>query len=152
MFREDPILKEDAAWVSAMTKDVTEYLSTLDIPTKAPELLRVAYHSACSMQHGQKITDVPIQLLRNAGFDVVSPAEGHLCCGSAGTYNILEPEIADRLKERKIANLQAIEPQVIAAGNIGCIAQIGSGTALPVVHTVELLDWATGGQKPERLN
>ena len=104
------------------------------------------------MQHGQKITDVPIQLLRNAGFDVVSPAEGHLCCGSAGTYNILEPEIADRLKERKIANLQAIEPQVIAAGNIGCIAQIWSGTALPVVHTVELLDWATGGQKPERLN
>ena len=104
------------------------------------------------MQHGQKITDVPIQLLRNAGFDVVSPAEGHLCCGSAGTYNILEPEIADRLKERKIANLQAIEPQVIAAGNIGCIAQIGSGTALPVLHTVEMLDWATGGQKPKRLN
>ena len=152
MFREDPILKEDAAWVSAMTKDVTEYLSTLNIPTKAPELLRVAYHSACSMQHGQKITEVPIQLLSNAGFDVVSPAEGHLCCGSAGTYNILEPEIADRLKERKIANLQAIEPQVIAAGNIGCIAQLGSGTALPVVHTVELLDWATGGQKPKRLN
>tara|TARA_Y100001960_G_C14406793_1_gene696214 strand:- start:280 stop:762 length:483 start_codon:yes stop_codon:yes gene_type:complete len=152
MFRNDSALKEDAEWVSAMTKDVTEYLSTLDFPAMAPQELRVAYHSACSMQHGQKITDAPIKLLSNAGFDVVSPADGHLCCGSAGTYNILEPEIADRLKERKVANLQATEPQVIAAGNIGCITQIGSGTALPVVHTVELLDWVTGGQKPTRLN
>jgi len=152
MFRTDPELKEDAARVSAMTKDITEYLATLELSAKAPQAMRVAYHSACSMQHGQKITDLPKQLLSDAGFDVAAPAEGHLCCGSAGTYNLLQPEIANRLKGRKIANIEATKPQAIAAGNIGCMAQIASGTETPVVHTVELLDWATGGPKPKSLS
>ena len=151
MFREDPALKEDAARIADMTKDITEYLSTLDLAAKTPQELRVAYHSACSMQHGQKITDLPKKLLGDAGFDVASPAEGHLCCGSAGTYNLLQPEIADRLKERKVAHIEATKPHAIAAGNIGCMSQIAGGTELPVVHTVELLDWATGGPKPQSL-
>ncbi len=112
---------------------------------------RVAYHSACSLQHGQQIRNEPKQLLKDAGFIVLDPPEGHLCCGSAGTYNLLQPEIATRLRDRKVANLESLSPEVIAAGNIGCITQIASGTALPVVHTVELLDWATGGPRPRKL-
>ena len=103
------------------------------------------------MQHGQKITDLPKELLSSAGFNVVSPAEGHLCCGSAGTYNLLQPEIASRLKARKVTNIEATEPDAIAAGNIGCMAQIADGTTIPVLHTIELLDWATGGPIPEVL-
>ena len=118
---------------------------------EAPEAIKIAYHSACSMQHGQKITDLPKELLSSAGFNVVSPAEGHLCCGSAGTYNLLQPEIASRLKARKVTNIEATEPDAIAAGNIGCMAQIADGTTIPVLHTIELLDWATGGPMPEVL-
>ena len=118
---------------------------------EAPEAIKIAYHSACSMQHGQKITDLPKELLSSAGFNVVSPAEGHLCCGSAGTYNLLQPEIASRLKARKVTNIEATEPDAIAAGNIGCMAQIADGTTIPVLHTIELLDWATGGPIPEVL-
>ena len=151
MFREDPALQEDATRIANMTMDITEYLSTLELAAKTPQELRVAYHSACSMQHGQKITDLPKKLLGDAGFDVASPAEGHLCCGSAGTYNLLQPEIADRLKARKVAHIEATKPHAIAAGNIGCMSQIAGGTELPVVHTVELLDWATGGPKPQSL-
>ena len=152
MFREDEALKQDAARVSAATRYITEYLATLDLSAAtAPEPLAVAYHSACSMQHGQKITELPKQLLAAAGFEVRAPAEGHLCCGSAGTYNLLQPEIATRLKDRKVANIEATGADVVAAGNIGCIAQIADDTRLPVVHTVELLDWATGGPRPARL-
>ena len=111
----------------------------------------VTYHSACSMQHGQKITMAPKMLLKNAGFTVRDPAEGHLCCGSAGTYNIMQPEISEKLKARKVKNLEATKPDVIAAGNIGCMTQIGSGTAVPIVHTIELLDWAYGGERPVKL-
>ena len=118
---------------------------------EAPEAIKIAYHSACSMQHGQKITDLPKELLSSAGFNVVSPAEGHLCCGSAGTYNLLQPEIASRLQARKVTNIEATEPDAIAAGNIGCMAQIADGTTIPVLHTIELLDWATGGPIPEVL-
>jgi glycolate oxidase iron-sulfur subunit len=113
--------------------------------------MRVAYHAACSLQHGQKITDHPKALLRRAGFEVVEPADSHLCCGSAGTYNLMQPEISAELKARKVATLEARAAEVIAAGNIGCMIQIGSGTETPVVHTVELLDWATGGPKPAKL-
>ncbi|MES2813259.1 MAG: glycolate oxidase subunit GlcF [Pseudomonadota bacterium] len=147
MFRTDP-LAEDAATVAGLAKDISEVLVTLGLPQGAPKGLRVAYHAACSLQHGQQIKSAPKDLLKRAGFEVVEPADSHLCCGSAGTYNLLQPEISADLKRRKVRTLEAKAPQVIAAGNIGCMMQIGSGTAVPVVHTVELLDWATGGPKP----
>jgi len=152
LLRTDNAYAEKAAKISALTKDVCEYLSALIFPESVrPALLTVAYHSACSMQHGQKIDAEPKRLLRQAGFEVRDITEGHLCCGSAGTYNILEPEIALRLRDRKIANILQASPDVVATGNIGCIAQIASGTSIPVVHTVELLDYAYGGERPEEL-
>ena len=152
MLRDDPAYAEKAARISALARDVTEFLDGLGIgPAAVDADLVVAYHSACSMQHGQRIKQEPKRLLAALGFVVVEPAESHLCCGSAGTYNMLQPEIADRLKERKVRNIESLRPDVIATGNIGCITQIGSGTVLPVVHTVELLDWATGGPRPEAL-
>ncbi|WP_136442024.1 glycolate oxidase subunit GlcF [Pacificoceanicola onchidii] len=142
----------DAAQVAGLAKDVSEVLAMLEIPESAPKGIRVAYHAACSLQHGQKIKSHPKALLKRAGFEVVEPADSHLCCGSAGTYNLLQPEISGQLKERKVRTLEAKQPDIIAAGNIGCMMQIGSGTAVPIVHTVELLDWATGGPKPRALN
>jgi glycolate oxidase iron-sulfur subunit len=150
IFRNDP-LAADAATVSGMACDVSELLMRLGLPQGAPKDLRVAYHAACSLQHGQQVKSAPKDLLKRVGFEVVEPADSHLCCGSAGTYNLLQPEISAELKRRKIDTLEAKAPQVIAAGNIGCMMQIGSGTILPVVHTVELLDWATGGPRPRRL-
>ncbi len=152
MLSQDRAYAEKAARVSAITKDISEYLTQIGLQdAKAPEALRVAYHSACSLQHGQRVRTEPKSLLESAGFDVAEPADGHLCCGSAGTYNILQPEIAGRLKARKVGNIERTKPDVIAAGNIGCMTQIASGTAIPVVHTVELLDWASGGPRPEAL-
>ena len=150
MLRLDPAYADKAARVSALAKDVAEYLDTLDLPQPdvAPGLA-VAYHSACSMQHGQKITRQPKALLAKAGFRVVEPREGHLCCGSAGTYNIMQPEISARLRDRKVKNLAATGADLVATGNIGCITQIAGGAGMPIVHTVELLDWAYGGPKPE---
>ena len=150
MFRTTD-LAEDAGQIAALACDVTELLARLKPEARAPEPLRVAYHAACSLQHGQKVTAAPKSLLKAAGFEVVEPADPHLCCGSAGTYNLLQPEISGELKRRKVATLEARRPDVIAAGNIGCMMQIGSGTAIPVVHTVELIDWATGGPKPRAL-
>ena len=150
MFRTGP-LAQQAAQVSAIAMDVSEVLTRLDLPEGADQGLTVAYHAACSLQHGQKIKTHPKALLKRAGFKVVEPADSHLCCGSAGTYNLMQPEISGQLKARKIRTLEAKAPDLIAAGNIGCMMQIGSGTALPVVHTVELLDWATGGPKPPAL-
>jgi glycolate oxidase iron-sulfur subunit len=153
MFRLDAAYADKAAKVSALAKDVTEYLAGLDLPEPVNASgLAVAYHSACSLQHGQKITKTPKELLAKAGFVVKEPGEGHLCCGSAGTYNILQSEIADKLKERKVKNIERTGASVVATGNIGCMTQIGSGTALPVVHTVELLDWAYGGERPRNLS
>ncbi len=151
MLRLDPAYAEKAAEVSALARDITEYLSTIDLPALERKALTVAYHSACSMQHGQKITMAPKVLLRNAGFTVRDPGEGHLCCGSAGTYNILQPEISAKLKARKIRNIEATKADIIATGNIGCITQIATGTEMPILHTVELLDWAYGGPKPAGL-
>lgn len=151
IFTGDP-LEPHARRVAALTKDVTEFLATLGLPEPAGAApLRVAYHSACSLQHGQQIRSAPKDLLSAAGFTVLEPRNPHLCCGSAGTYNILQPELSAELKRRKVETLDALDPQVIAAGNIGCMMQIGSGSAVPVVHTVELLDWATGGPKPPAL-
>jgi glycolate oxidase iron-sulfur subunit len=149
MLRDDAAYAEKAARISALAKDMTEFLDKLDLPFTNPSGLVVAYHSACSMQHGQKITLEPKNLLRRAGFVVRDVPEGHICCGSAGTYNILQPEIAGRLRTRKIANIARVKPDIIAAGNIGCITQIGGGTAIPILHTAELLDWACGGPKPQ---
>jgi glycolate oxidase iron-sulfur subunit len=151
MLRDDPAYAKKAARIAALARDVSEVAGELDLDFKAPRRLAVAYHAACSLQHAQKIVDQPKALLRRAGFDVRSISEAHLCCGSAGTYNILQPAIAKALRDRKVANIARVKPDVIAAGNIGCIAQIGSATATPVVHTVELLDWASGGPEPAEL-
>lgn len=152
MLRLDPDYAQKAERVSLLAKDVTEFLADREMPpSDLMDSYRVVYHSACSMQHGQKITDAPKQLLQAAGFDVHTPAESHLCCGSAGTYNILQSEISAKLKERKVRNIEARVPDVIATGNIGCITQIASGTNTPIIHTVELLDWAYGGPKPQGL-
>lgn len=150
MFRNDPLAAE-AARVAERAMDISELLMQLDLPEGADKGLTVAYHAACSLQHGQQIKTEPKTLLKRAGFTVAEPADSHLCCGSAGTYNLMQPEISKELKLRKVATLEAKQPDLIAAGNIGCMMQIGSGTALPVVHTVELLDWATGGPKPPSL-
>lgn len=154
MFRNDP-LAEDAARVSGIARDVSEVLVELvdeDSVAQSRTVhggIKVAYHAACSLQHGQQIKTHPKTLLKAAGFEVVEPADSHLCCGSAGTYNLMQPEISKQLKARKIHTLEAKQPDVIAAGNIGCMMQIGSGTGIPILHTVELLDWATGGPMPK---
>ena len=173
MLRTTDIAAE-AAEISALACDVSELLERLlpgtdpirgineaaediagtdAVPPRdtGPGGLRVAYHAACSLQHGQKVKAPPKALLKRAGFEVVEPKDSHLCCGSAGTYNLMQPEISAELKARKVATLEARAPQVIAAGNIGCMVQIASGTDLPVVHTVELLDWATGGPRPAKI-
>lgn len=150
MFRNSE-LAADAARVSGIAMDISELLMQLDLPEGEDKGLTVAYHAACSLQHGQQIKTHPKTLLKQAGFTVVEPADSHLCCGSAGTYNLMQPEISAQLKARKVKTLEAKEPDLIAAGNIGCMMQIGGGTELPIVHTVELLDWATGGPQPPAL-
>ena len=150
MLREDRAYAQKAAKVSALAKDVTEYIAGLDLSfPQARSDLVVAYHSSCSLQHGQKITHAPKELLFKSGFVVKDVPESHLCCGSAGTYNILQPDLARRLRERKVANIASVTPDLIAAGNIGCLVQIAGGTSVPVLHTIELIDWATGGPKPD---
>jgi len=150
MFRNDA-LAEDAARVSAIAMDVSEILMKLDMPAGEDKGTKVAYHAACSLQHGQQIKTFPKDLLKKAGFTVLEPADSHLCCGSAGTYNLMQPEISKQLKARKVQTLEALTPDIISAGNIGCMMQIGGGTDVPIVHTVELLDWATGGPQPPAL-
>jgi glycolate oxidase iron-sulfur subunit len=156
MLRGDPVYAERATRVGRLTKDISEYLAGLPLKAQreaakngAP--LVVAYHSACSLQHGQHVTRQPKELLAKLGFVVKDVPDGHLCCGSAGTYNILQPDIASRLRERKVETIERLRPNVIAAGNLGCITQIAAGTDLPAVHTVELVDWATGGPRPTAL-
>ena len=153
MFREDEAYADKAAKVSALAKDVTEFLEGFGYaPRIEVPKLTVAYHSACSMQHGQKITTTPKTLLKKAGFTVKDVPEAHICCGSAGVYNMLQPEIAGQLRERKVSNIRKLNPDIIAAGNLGCMTQIGKGTDIPLVHTIELLDWAAGGPKPQCLD
>jgi glycolate oxidase iron-sulfur subunit len=151
MLREDPAYAEKASRIAGLAKDATEFLAELGLrpPVRQSELV-VAYHSACSMQHGQRITAQPKDLLRAAGFTIKEIAEGHICCGSAGTYNLLQPELARQLRERKLGHIARVRPDVVATGNVGCIVQLTDGAA-PVVHTVELLDWATGGPAPRAI-
>jgi glycolate oxidase iron-sulfur subunit len=152
MLRADPAYAEKAAQVSALAMDVSECLAKAGLPATSPRGLTVAYHPPCSLQHGQKVTEAPKRLLAEAGFAVRLPAEAHLCCGSAGTYNILQSELADQLGARKAERLVALQADVIATGNIGCAVQIARHAGVPVVHTIELLDWASGGPKPAALN
>ena len=153
VLREDRGWAEAAARVSALARDVSEVVAALaPFPKVSRGALRVAYHSACSLRHGQAIHDAPKALLGGAGFEVHEPAEGHLCCGSAGTYNLLQPELSASLRARKVANIERLAPAVIATGNIGCMTHIGAATEVPVVHTVELLDWASGGPRPAALS
>lgn len=156
MFSNEPSYAEKAARISALAKDITEYLDTLELRSMRTSPLRVAYHSACSMQHGQQLKEGPKRILGRVGFNVLDVPEGHICCGSAGVYNILQPEIAGRLRERKVSNILKTKPDVVATGNIGCMVQLGNGfagvgAAVPIVHTVELIDWATGGPIPVEL-
>jgi glycolate dehydrogenase iron-sulfur subunit len=152
MFREEPAYAEKAALISALARDVTEIMAELGLQEPVqPSGLTVAYHAACSLQHGQRVLAPPKALLAKAGFVLRDIPEAHLCCGSAGTYNLLQPVLAEQLRDRKLANIAGLQPDLIAAGNIGCITQLASGTGTPVVHTVELLDWATGGPKPSAL-
>ena len=156
IFRSDKNLKKKAKKISELTKDVTEYLEDnvkLNFITrnKNEKRYKIAYHSACSMQHGQKIHKVPIDLIKKTGNEVLDIPEGHLCCGSAGTYNLLQNDIAKKLLMNKIINIKKINPQIISTGNIGCITQISHGTKIPILHTVEIIDWYTGGPKPKVL-
>jgi glycolate oxidase iron-sulfur subunit len=149
LLRNDP-MAADAARISALSMDISEYLLKIYEPSRAAPQLTVAYQAACSLQHGQQITTAPKTLLRKAGFTVVEPKDPHLCCGSAGTYNIMQPDIAARLRRRKLDTLKAKAPDVIAGGNIGCLTQL-SGDGVPTVHMVELLNWMAGGEKPASL-
>jgi glycolate oxidase iron-sulfur subunit len=149
ILREDKAYARKAARISALAQDISEYLHKLQLQEPVRTTVQiVAYHSACSMQHGQRIVDQPKSLLTQMGFVVKDVPESRICCGSAGTFNILQPEIANRLRSRKVANIEKVRPQIIASGNLGCMTQIGAGTVVPIVHTVELLDWATGGPLP----
>jgi glycolate oxidase iron-sulfur subunit len=150
MLRHDPEQADRAARVAEITCDISEFISKINNLNyvKRPAM-RVAYHPACSLAHGQRVVTAPADLLRKAGFVIADLPESHLCCGSAGTYNILQPELANRLRDRKIANIHKVMPELIATGNIGCITQIAAGTQIPVVHTIELIDWATGGAVPK---
>ena len=151
-FRDTADFAAGAARVSGLTRDVTELVAVRGLPAVVnPGRLRVAYHSACSLQHGQRVHAAPRELLAAAGFTVVEIPEGHVCCGSAGTYNMLQPELSRKLAERKLAQIAKLDIDVIAAGNLGCMTQLATGAAHPIVHTVELLDWATGGPKPPAL-
>jgi glycolate oxidase iron-sulfur subunit len=152
LLRHETEFTKRAKDIALMTKDVSEFLADYDIGApKRWTSLKVAYHAACSLQHGQRVTSQPKALLKKAGFTVVDIPEGHLCCGSAGVYNILQPEIAGQLRDRKAGHIKALRPDVVATGNIGCIQQLGAALEIPVVHTIELLDWAHGGPVPPGL-
>ena len=156
IFRADNDFKKKAKKISELTKDISEYLDenvrlNFINNKENKKKYKIAYHSACSMQHGQKVHDVPIDLIKKTGNQVLNIPDGHLCCGSAGTYNLLQSNIAKKLLKNKISNIEKINPQFITTGNIGCITQIANGTKIPILHTVEIIDWYTGGPKPKVL-
>ena len=154
IFKNDKDFKKKAKKISDLTKDITEYLHEnlkLNYQNTEEKNYKVAYHSACSMQHGQKIHDQPKELISKTGSEVLEIPEGHLCCGSAGTYNILHQKMAKSLLRNKVKNIEKVSPDFISTGNVGCITQISTGTRIPIIHTVELLDWFTGGPKPYKL-
>jgi glycolate oxidase iron-sulfur subunit len=150
MFRNEALALQ-AEKISSLAMDISELLTEMELEFKMIPKLRVAYHATCSLQFGQRIRYKPLKLLKAAGFTVVEPKEAHTCCGFAGPNGLLQPEISGRLRESKVAQLERLKPDVIATGNIGCMMQMRSATELPVVHTVELLDWVTGGPPPRAL-
>jgi glycolate oxidase iron-sulfur subunit len=153
IFKDDEEMKKKAKVISDLTKDVSEYLDTnlkLNFKVKDKKY-KIAYHSACSMQHGQKVHSQPMSLLSKTNNEIMEIPEGHICCGSAGTYNILQTEIAKELLSKKVKNIESLKPDFISTGNIGCITQISNGTKTPILHTIEILDWYTGGPKPKIL-
>jgi glycolate oxidase iron-sulfur subunit len=152
ILRNDPLWALRAEKVSAIAKDISEFLMEIELKPRPVPQFRVAYHSACSLQHGQQVTEEPKQLLKKVGFKVLDVPEGYLCCGSAGTYNMFQAETADKLRDRKVRRIKSINPDLVAGGNIGCIVQLVEALGIPMVHTVELLDWATGGPLPEALS
>lgn len=154
MFQDHPDMATRGQRVAGLARDITEFVSVDDLEAGKAALseVKITYHSACSMQHGQKITTKPKTLLKALGAAVREPAEGHLCCGSAGTYNLLQPEISGQLKDRKLRNIAKTQPEIVATGNIGCMKQLEKGVGVPLVHTVQLLDWATGGPRPHQLD
>ena len=152
MLRNEPAYAERAAKIAGLCRDISEFINEIiKLECVSRPSVKVAYHGACSLTHGQRVTEAPKTMLSQAGFMLIDIPEGHLCCGSAGTYNMLQPELANRLRDRKIANIDKVTPELIAAGNIGCITQIAAGTPIPVVHPIELIDWATGGSAPKAL-
>jgi glycolate oxidase iron-sulfur subunit len=152
MLRSDPAYAGRAVRVAGLCRDISEFISEIiELECVSRPAIKVAYHGACSLTHGQRVTEAPKTMLSDAGFVLIDIPEGHLCCGSAGTYNMLQPELANHLRDRKIANIDKVMPELIAAGNIGCITQIAAGTPIPVVHPIELIDWATGGSAPRAL-
>ena len=156
IFKSDEEFKKKAKKISELTKDISEYLDenvklNFNKQKENDIKYKIAYHSACSMQHAQKIHNVPINLIKKTGNKVFDIPDGHMCCGSAGTYNLLQPDIAGKLLNKKISNILKINPEFITTGNIGCIAQISNGTKIPILHTVEIIDWYTGGPKPKIL-
>ena len=154
IFRDDKELRKKAKKISELTKAVTEFLDEnlkLDFKENDEKKYKIAYHSACSMQHGQKVHEQPMNIIKKTGNTVLSIPEGHLCCGSAGTYNILHQKMAKSLLRNKVKNILKVSPDFIATGNIGCITQISNGISIPIIHTVEVIDWFTGGPKPYKL-
>ena len=154
IFKSDKELKKKASKISELTKDITEFLDEnlkLNFKFNEEKKYKIAYHSACSMQHGQRVHSQPKELIAKTGNEVLEIPEGHLCCGSAGTYNILHQKMAKSLLQNKVKNIEKISPDFISTGNIGCITQISTGTRIPIIHTIELLDWFTGGPKPFKL-
>jgi glycolate oxidase iron-sulfur subunit len=152
IFRDEPAYAAKAARISALTRDLSEFVATLALKPARVPALRIAYHAACSLQHAQRVLAEPKALLAQAGFAVLEIPEGHICCGSAGTYNMLQPALSAALRARKLVNIAATAPDAIATGNIGCITQLALGGEFPVLHIAELLDWATGGPVPDALN
>jgi glycolate oxidase iron-sulfur subunit len=156
IFRNDKEFKKKAKKISELSKDITEYLEdnvklNFISMKKSDKKYKIAYHSACSMQHGQKVHEQPINLIKKTGNEVIEIPEGHICCGSAGTYNLLQSDIASDLLKGKIKNIEKIKPEIISTGNVGCITQISTGTNIPILHTIEIIDWYTGGPKPKIL-